>query len=139
MLSWLFYHNSLEWSVSSSRMSNWFLLLLYLDKIPVVNANSVDPDQMLHSAAGLHCLPVTLLGVSSLKCDNGSLQNLKSAPELKMFPTEVEVDPAVSTDLDNGVTVFRKHHGIMDIKTVRTPERLEEAANTVLESRHHPR
>ena len=34
-------------------------------------ANSGDPDQMPHSAAsdlGLHCLPVTRLGVSSLQC-----------------------------------------------------------------------
>ena len=33
-------------------------------------ANSEDPDQMLHSAAsdlGLHCLPITLLGVSQLQ------------------------------------------------------------------------
>ena len=33
-------------------------------------ANSGDPDQMLHSAAsdlGLHCLPVTLLGISRLQ------------------------------------------------------------------------
>ena len=33
-------------------------------------ANSGDPDQMLHSAAsdlGQHCLPFTLLGVSSLQ------------------------------------------------------------------------
>ena len=33
-------------------------------------ANSGDPDQMPHSAAsdlGLHCLPITLLGVSSLQ------------------------------------------------------------------------
>ena len=33
-------------------------------------ANSGDPDQMLHSAVsdlGLHCLPVTHLGVSSLQ------------------------------------------------------------------------
>ena len=36
-------------------------------------ANSGDPDQMLHSAAsdlGLHCLPVTHLGVSSLQWVN---------------------------------------------------------------------
>ena len=35
----------------------------------VLFANSGDPDQMRHSAAsdlGLHCLPVTYLGVSSL-------------------------------------------------------------------------
>ena len=33
-------------------------------------ANSEDPDQMPHSAAsdlGLHCLPITLLGVSQLQ------------------------------------------------------------------------
>ena len=33
-------------------------------------ANSADPDQMLHSVEsdlGLHCLPVTTLGVSSLQ------------------------------------------------------------------------
>ena len=35
-----------------------------------VFANSEDPDQMLHSAASdldLHCLPITLLGVSRLQ------------------------------------------------------------------------
>ena len=35
-----------------------------------INADSVDPDQMLHSLMsdlGLHCLPITLLGVSGLK------------------------------------------------------------------------
>ena len=35
--------------------------------------NSGDPDQMLQNAAsdlGLHCLPVTFLGVSSLKWVN---------------------------------------------------------------------
>ena len=35
-----------------------------------VFVNSGDPDQMLHSAAsdlGLHCLPITLLGVSRLQ------------------------------------------------------------------------
>ena len=36
-------------------------------------ANSEDPDQTLHSAAsdlGLHCLPVTLLGISRLQWVN---------------------------------------------------------------------
>ena len=36
-------------------------------------ANSGDPDQMPHSAAsdlGLHCLPITLLGVSRLQWVN---------------------------------------------------------------------
>ena len=46
------------------------LLLNCYIEIPVFNANSVDPDQIQHSAPsdlGLHCLPVTLLGVSRLK------------------------------------------------------------------------
>ena len=50
-------------------MSGWFLLLLCFIEIPVFNASSVDPDQMLHSASsdlGLHCLPITLLGVSTV-------------------------------------------------------------------------
>ena len=36
----------------------------------VLFANSGDPDQMPHSAAsdlGLHCLPISLLGVSRLQ------------------------------------------------------------------------
>ena len=36
-------------------------------------SNSGDPDQMLHSAAsdlGLHCLPVTFLGISRLQWVN---------------------------------------------------------------------
>ena len=39
-------------------------------------ANSGDPDQMSHSAAsdlGLHCLPVTLLGISRLQWVNGGI------------------------------------------------------------------
>ena len=38
--------------------------LLYFIEIPKLNANSVDPDKMLHSMAsdlGLHCLPMSLL------------------------------------------------------------------------------
>ena len=44
-------------------------------------ANSGDPDQMLHSAMsdlGLHCLPMTLLGVSRLPV----LKHIKSAKRL---------------------------------------------------------
>ena len=36
-------------------------------EIPLFNANSVDPDQMPHSVAShlcLHCLPITIFGVS---------------------------------------------------------------------------
>ena len=43
-------------------------------------ANSGDPDQMPHSVAsdlGLHCLPITLLGVSILQWINGRLEPLK--------------------------------------------------------------
>ena len=69
----LFYHNTLDWCNFNSMgvTTGWFLLLLpCFEEIPVFNANSVDPDQMLHSAAsylGLHSLPITLLGVSQLK------------------------------------------------------------------------
>ena len=48
------------------RESGLILLLLCFIKIPV-NANSVGPDQMLHSVAsdlGLHFLPMTLLRIS---------------------------------------------------------------------------
>ena len=53
-------------------MSVQFSLLhvLCFIEIPVVNLNSVDPDQMLHSATsdlGLHCLTNALLGISKLK------------------------------------------------------------------------
>ena len=44
-----------------------------LRKIAKPFANSEDPDQMPHSVAsdlGLHCLPVTLLGVSRLQWVN---------------------------------------------------------------------
>ena len=54
MSSGLFYHNSLDWSISS----------------PVVNANSVNPDLTQHSRVSdldLHCLPITVLEVSRLK------------------------------------------------------------------------
>ena len=39
----------------------------YFIEIPVLNANSVDPDQIPHSAAsdlGLHCLPIPFGSVS---------------------------------------------------------------------------
>ena len=43
-----------------------------------VLANSGDPDQTPHSAAsdlGLHCLPITLLGVSQLQWVNPFMSN----------------------------------------------------------------
>ena len=47
-----------------------FLEIPYLIEIPVLNANSADPDQMLLSAVsylGLHCLSMSLLWDSRLK------------------------------------------------------------------------
>ena len=43
-------------------------------KMAKLFANSEDPDQTPHSVAsdlGLHCLPITLLGVSQLQWVNG--------------------------------------------------------------------
>ena len=57
MSSGLFYRNSLDQPISNIRVSGLFLLLCFKE-IPVVNANSEDSDQMLHSAPydlGLHC------------------------------------------------------------------------------------
>ena len=48
-------------------------VLLCFIEILVVNAKNVDPYQMLHSTVsglGLHCLPVTLCGVSRLNLVN---------------------------------------------------------------------
>ena len=62
MLSGLFYHNSLDWSISNSRVSGYLLILLCFIEIPVINANCVESDQTLHSVASdlcLHCLPIT--------------------------------------------------------------------------------
>ena len=47
-----------------------FVLLVCFIEIRIFDVNSVDPDQTPHSAAsdlGLHCLPVTFMGVSRLK------------------------------------------------------------------------
>ena len=64
MLSGFFYLNSLDRFISSERVSSKFLLLPWFTEIHTLNANSVDPDQMPHSAAsdlGLYCLPMSLL------------------------------------------------------------------------------
>ena len=47
-------------------MSDQFQLLPCFIEMSVVNANSVDPDQMPHSAVadlGLHCLPSPIYGM----------------------------------------------------------------------------
>ena len=73
-LSGLFYYNSLDWSISHSKGSDKFLLLLCFKEIPVFNANSVDLDQhsgsALRSDLGLHHLPITFLGFPGLKWIN---------------------------------------------------------------------
>ena len=51
MLSGFFYLNSLDQSISSLRVSRQFLLLPCFIKMPVINANSVDANQMPRSAA----------------------------------------------------------------------------------------
>ena len=70
---------------------NWYIILYskstptwnncYIE-IPVLNANSVDPDQIQLSAPsdpGLHCLPITLLVVSGLKwVKDGPIIQVKS-------------------------------------------------------------
>ena len=51
-------------SMSVEGLSGLFLLSPYFIEFPVLNANSVDIDQMLHVAASdqcLHCLPMSLL------------------------------------------------------------------------------
>ena len=51
-------------------VSGWFVLLPCFTEIPVLYANSVDPDQTPRSAAsdlGLHCLPMSLLWDTRLK------------------------------------------------------------------------
>ena len=63
-----FFHNTGRYPIAWCLIK--FLLLLCFIEIPVFIANSVDPDQKPHSvvsALGLHCLQVTLLGVSRLK------------------------------------------------------------------------
>ena len=64
MPSGLFQLNSLDQSISSLRGVCQFSLLSGFIEMPVVNANNVDPDQMLRSAAsdqGLQCLPMSHL------------------------------------------------------------------------------
>ena len=54
-------------------MSGWFYYFLCFIAIPVVSANSVDPDQTLQNAAsdlGLHCLHPYLLWDARFKCVN---------------------------------------------------------------------
>ena len=58
-----FYLHSLDCSISNKRGVWLVLLLLCFIEVSVFNANSVYPDQTLHSATsdlGLYCLPMSL-------------------------------------------------------------------------------
>ena len=64
MPSGLFYLSPGTNSFPTERVSGWFLLSPGFIEILIFNANSVDPDQTLRSAASdlsLHCLPMSLL------------------------------------------------------------------------------
>ena len=64
MPSGLFYLNFLDQSISSLRGVLSVLIISMFKEMPVVNANSVDPDQTPRSAAsdlGQHCLPMSHL------------------------------------------------------------------------------
>ena len=52
MSSGFIYHNSLDWSISNSRtlVSFYYYNVVCFIEIPIVNANSLDPDQTPHSA-----------------------------------------------------------------------------------------
>ena len=67
--SGLFHHNSLDQAISNSRVSGYFLLLLCFIEIPVTDANNVDPNHSVASDLSLHCLPISVLGVSLTKMD----------------------------------------------------------------------
>ena len=43
-------------------MSGYFFIGTMFIEIPVLNANSVDPDQTRQSDLSLHCLPMSILG-----------------------------------------------------------------------------
>ena len=71
----LFYHNSLDRSISSSWLVAgrpvWFLSLLCFIEIPVFSANNVDPDQMPRSTLFAN-YPSAVLGYFRLKWVNAS-------------------------------------------------------------------
>ena len=87
------------------------LLLPCFIEICVLNANSVDPDQMPQNAAsdlGLHCLPVSLygmLGINGLNCNDiyfifqGDLMEMK-----------IHADPEKANDDDCSlVSIYFSH------------------------------
>ena len=59
--SGLFCLNSLDQSISSLRVSGQFWIVPCFIEMPVVNANSVDPDQTPRSDLDLHCLSMSHL------------------------------------------------------------------------------
>ena len=66
----------LEESIFDFRYVRLYDVEIPKEKMVELLANSGDPDQTPRSAAsdrGLHCLPVTLLGISSLRRVKGSM------------------------------------------------------------------
>ena len=61
MSSGLFYLISWDRSISNTNVFGQFLLLFCFTEIPVVNANSADPDEFAASDLCLHCLLMPLL------------------------------------------------------------------------------
>ena len=65
-------------------------------------ANSGDPDQTPHSAAsdlGLHCLPVTLLGVSRLQWVNADTAQITNVCSLRVGSATSLVKPDSKTQI----------------------------------------
>ena len=64
MPSGFFCFNSLDWSISN-RKGVWLMsiITMFFIEIPIINANSVDPDQTPRSPTSqlsIHCLPMSL-------------------------------------------------------------------------------
>ena len=78
----LFYLKSLDMFISYVGGSGKFLLLPCFVGISELNANSIDPDQMLHSDLGLHCLPISLLWDARLKWVNDETRKNMWIPSL---------------------------------------------------------
>ena len=78
--SGFFYLNSLDRPFPVKGVSGLFLLLRWFTEIPVLNANSIGPDQTPRFAAsdqGLHCLPMSLLWNARLKWVNSRQRRIK--------------------------------------------------------------
>ena len=80
----VFYHNSLDRSISNSRVSGYFLLLLCFIEILVFNAYSVGPDQMPNYAYPIDiCLNVSILIVLGFNDTSTHVGHFVSPPREK--------------------------------------------------------